>query len=161
MSSTAVVAGLANRSMSGMTTTGSAMPSFEDTQFLPLDTDAAIEERVADLIGRANQRQLWLLFLDELDLQLPLLIPIDGLPTSPSDEQLAAVLEGVREVMGDIGASSIVVVLERYGPATLTDQDIAWARSLRSGCNANGVTLRAQLLSHRSGVRWIAADDLA
>ena len=144
-----------------MTTTSSAMPSFEDTQFLPLDTDAAIEERVADLIGRANQRQLWLLFLDQLELQLPLLIPIDGLPTSPSEEQLAVVLDRVREVMGDIGASSIVVVFERYGPAALTDQDIEWARSLRAGCAASGISLRAELLSHRNGVRWIAADDLA
>ena len=144
-----------------MTTNGSAMPSFDDTQFLPLERDAAIMERVADLIGRANQRQVWLLFLDELERQLPLLIPIESLPTWPSTQETAAVLDRVREVMGDIGARSIVVVFERYGPAALSEQDIAWASTVRDQCGSAGVTLRAMLLSHRSGVRWIAPDDLA
>ncbi|HEX4443843.1 MAG TPA: hypothetical protein VHZ81_09750 [Galbitalea sp.] len=135
-------------------------PNYDDTALIPLSSDANIQDRVEQLIGRANQRQLWLLFLDELDLQLPLLIPIDGLPSEPSDEQTAQVLDRVREVMGEIGASSLVVVIERYGPATLTPQDIEWSRSLRRACDASGVALRAQLLSHRTGVRWIAADDI-
>jgi hypothetical protein len=132
----------------------------DSTALNPLTTDSQIQERVANLIGRANVRQLWLLFLDELDLQLPLLIPIDGLPALPSDEQTAEVIDRVREVMGEIGASSVIVVLERYAAANLTEQDRAWATSISRGCEASGVPLRAQLLSHRSGVRWIAADDL-
>ena len=139
---------------------GMKPPDYDDTVLTPLTSDADIQDRVEQLIGRANQRQLWLLFLDELDLQLPLLVPIDGLPTEPSDDQTAQVLDRVREVMGDIGASSLVVVIERYGPATLTPQDVEWARSLRRACDASGVVLRAQLLSHRTGVRWIAADDI-
>ena len=60
---------------------------YEETQLLPLTTDQDVERRVADLIGRANSRQLWLLFLDEFDIQLPLLIPIEGLPFEPTDDQ--------------------------------------------------------------------------
>ena len=135
-------------------------PNYDDSVLVPLTSDASIQDRVEQLVGRANQRQLWLLFLDELDVQLPILIPIDGLPTEPSDEQTAQILDRVREVMGDIGASSLVLVIERYGPAALTPQDIEWARSLRRACDASGVLLRAQLLSHRAGVRWIAADDI-
>ena len=132
---------------------------YEETQMLPLTTDQDIERRVADLIGRANSRQLWLLFLDEVDVQLPLLIPIEGLPPEPTDEQAGDVIARVRDLMGEIGASTVIVVLERYGPASLTAQDAAWVRSLRRGCEECGVTLRAQLLSHRTGVRWIGAEE--
>jgi hypothetical protein len=134
-------------------------PQYDDTALTPLSTDAAIQERVEQLIGRANQRQLWLLFLDEFEVQLPLLIPIDGLPVEPSDDETARLLDRVREVMGDIGASSIVVVLERYGAANLTVHDGEWARSIRRACEASGLLLRALFLSHRSGVRWIAEND--
>jgi hypothetical protein len=132
----------------------------DEAAVIPLRTDSDIQKRVEQLIGRANVRQLWLLFLDDLDTQLPLLIPIGGLPPYPLDGQTADVLDHVREVMGDVGASSIVVVHERYASSTLSGPDIAWAQSLREGCAGTGITLRAQLLSHRSGVRWIADDDL-
>jgi sugar phosphate isomerase/epimerase len=132
---------------------------YEETQLLPLVTDQDIERRVADLIGRANSRQLWLFFLDEFDIQLPLLIPIEGLPSEPTEEQADTVLERVREVMGEIGATAVITVLERYGSPALTMQDASWVRALRRGCANRGVTLRAQLLSHRTGVRWIGPEE--
>lgn len=134
-------------------------PSYEDIQALPLQTDADIEQRVAELIGRANLRQLWLLFLDESNIQLPLLIPVDGLPTEPATEQTASVIARVNDLMGEIGAASVVLVWERYGAATLTAQDAAWVRSLHGACDEAQVRLRAMLLSHRTGVRFLAQDD--
>jgi hypothetical protein len=134
-------------------------PLYEETELQPLVTDAEIEGRVADLIGRANSRQLWLLFLDEFAVQLPLLIPIESLPTEPTAEETELIIQRVRELMGEIGATAVVTVLERYGAAALTAQDAAWARSLRAGCDEQGVILRAQLLSHRTGVRWISDDE--
>jgi hypothetical protein len=136
-------------------------PQYEETQLLPLTTDAEIERRVADLVGRANNRQLWLMFLDEFDVQLPVLIPIESLPAEPTDDQTELVVSHVRELMGEIGASSVITVLERYGAAALTAQDAAWSRSLRTSCTQKGVTLRAQLLSHRTGVRWIDESEFA
>jgi hypothetical protein len=135
-------------------------PQYDAAALVPLTTDAAIQDRVEQLVGRANQRQLWLLFLDEFDVQLPLLIPIDGLPITPSDDETARLLDRVREVMEEIGASSLVVVIERYGAATLTPQDGDWARSIHRACEASGLSLRAQLLSHRGGVRWIDGDEI-
>ena len=126
---------------------------------IPLRTDTLIEERVSDLIGRANLRQLWLLFLDHNGVQLPLLIPINGLPTRPTEEDTSRVVDNVAEVMGVIGATALVVVWERYGPAHLSDDDTRWVRSLAKACGAVRLPLRAMLLSHRKGVRWIAADD--
>jgi sugar phosphate isomerase/epimerase len=134
---------------------------YEETQLRPLVTDSDIERRVADLIGRANSRQLWLLFLDEVDVQLPLLIPIDSLPPEPTDEQASEVIFRVRELMGEIGASSVITVVERYGTATMTAHDAAWVRALRRGCDECGVTLRAQLLSHRTGVRLIGPEEVS
>ena len=132
---------------------------YEESGLLPLTSDHDIERRVADLIGRANSRQLWLLFLDEFEIQLPILIPIEGLPSEPTDDESGRVVERVREVMAEIGASSVVFVSERYGPATLSAHDEAWVRSLRKGCVERAVTLRAQLLSHRTGVRFLDADE--
>jgi sugar phosphate isomerase/epimerase len=133
--------------------------SYEETQILPLNSDEDIEARVADLIGRANARQLWLLFLDEFDVQLPLLIPIEGLPSEPTEDEADRVVDRVRELMGEIGASAIIAVFERYASATLTAQDAAWVRSLRRSCTDRGVELRALLLSHRNGVRRIGQEE--
>jgi sugar phosphate isomerase/epimerase len=138
---------------------GMKPPNYEDIRVLPLQTDADIEHRVAELIGRANLRQLWLLFLDELNVQLPLLIPVDGLPTEPTTELTASVLARVDDLMGEIGAASVVLVWERYGAATLTAQDAAWARSLHEACDNARVPLRAMLLSHRTGVCFLAEHD--
>ena len=132
---------------------------YDEAQLLPLSSDRDIEHRVADLIGRANSRQLWLLFLDEGDVQLPILIPIEGLPFEPTDEQAGQVISRVGELMDEIGATSVITVLERYGSPALSLHDAAWARSLRRGFDDRGIVLRAQLLSHRTGVRLIIDDD--
>jgi hypothetical protein len=100
-----------------------------------------------------------MLFLDDQLVQLPVLLPIDGMPSDPTERATDRVMETVAYLMADIGASSVVLVWERWGPEKLTSQDVAWARSLHSACDAAGITLRAMLLSHRRGVRWIAQDD--
>ncbi len=133
--------------------------SSAEDDLLPLLTDADIEARVTRLIGRANTRQLWLLFLDEAGIQLPLLIPVGGLPSRPQNDRTADVLANVAELMAGIGATQIILVWERYGPASLTLQDADWALSLSVACRSARVPLRAMLLSHRAGVRWIAPDD--
>lgn len=133
-------------------------PSF-DHSTTPLTTDALIEERVRDLVGRATMRQLWLLFLDEESIQLPLLIPIDALPVFPDTDSVASVTANIAELMDEIQASALIVVWERYGSATLTSRDVAWALAFATGCTVARVPLRASLLSHRTGVRWIAPDD--
>jgi sugar phosphate isomerase/epimerase len=134
-------------------------PSYPESREIPLITDADIERRVNQLIGRANVRQLWLLFLDEEFLQLPEIMPIVGMPSDPSDTAASVVVGEIVEAMNKIGASSVVMVWERYASASLTPQDAAWARALHETCADHGIRLRAMLLSHRTGVRWMAADD--
>ena len=64
-------------------------PPYDDTRDIPLTTDSDIEERVGELLGTANQRQMWLIPLDEQDRQLPLLIPIEGMPVRPPSMAVA------------------------------------------------------------------------
>ncbi|HEY2643648.1 MAG TPA: hypothetical protein VGI56_07850 [Galbitalea sp.] len=132
---------------------------YEEAQLEPLLSDSDIERRVADLVGRANSRQLWLMFLDDYDIQLPLLIPIEGLPSAPDGAHIVNVVESIRFMMVEVDAAALILVFERYAAAELTPQDAAWALAMRTECDNQGVNLRAMLLSHRGGVRWIAPDD--
>ena len=125
----------------------------------PLVTDELIEQRVSDLVGRACRRQLWLLFLDEDDVQLPILMPTDDFPVSPLPEYVRALSRGVSEIVEATDAAQVILVWERYAGAELTAVDRAWARQLHDECVDDGVRVRAQLLSHKRGVRWIAPED--
>jgi hypothetical protein len=130
------------------------MLPFDQAALEPLTTDVLIQQRVADLVGRAIRRQLWLFFLDENSVQLPLVMPCDDLPVYPPDDPVPVYADFAE----GCGATSIVAVLERFGDDELTPADTAWARHLHDSC-AGLVPLRAVLLSHRRGIRWIAEDD--
>lgn len=135
------------------------MTSYAQAQLQPLDTDAQVQQRVADLIGRACRRQLWFLFLDERGVQLPVLMPVADPPLSPPPPESGGLLGMVGHLVEAVEAAAIVLVLERFGTASLTDSDRAWAAALHTACNEVGVPLRGMLLSHRDGVRWLAQDD--
>jgi hypothetical protein len=134
------------------------MMTFDEARAQPLTTDSEIEARVADLIGRANQRQVWLLFLDADDVQMQLLLPIDGMPLRP-DDSIAGFATLVASAMCEIEASSVIVVIERYADAAITESDRLWARAISAAFSERSLRLRALLISHRRGVRWFAADD--
>ncbi|MGO7983420.1 hypothetical protein ACC691_36840 [Rhizobium johnstonii] len=53
----------------------------------------------------------------------------------------------------------MIFVWERRLTATPTEADRAWARELGDACATVGVDVRGQLISHRDGVCWFAADD--
>ena len=134
---------------------------YDQTVYLPLSTDALIEQRVDLLVGRAQRRQLWLMFLDASHVQLPLLIPIADIPVAPSADDIprwATLIDNTAEA---VEAASVVVVLERYAPEQLTEADRSWARQLRDSCGMAEVALRAIVLSHRRGARLLAPDDYA
>ncbi|UUT35523.1 hypothetical protein [Microbacterium elymi] len=49
----------------------------------PLTDDSLLTERVSHLLGQAHRRQIWMMFLDEDDVQAPLIIPCADLPSDP------------------------------------------------------------------------------
>ncbi len=133
-------------------------PNHEETMTQPLTTDALIEQRVAALVGRAVRRQLWFLFLDDDHVQLPLVMPFSDPPLTP-DASVSTLASVIRLAMESENASSVVVVIERYADAMLSDADKKWARAIIGACEKREVVVRAMLVSHRSGVRWFAQDD--
>ena len=136
-------------------------PPYHREHLPPLTSQAAIEDRVQLLIGRAARRQIWLLFLDHEDRQLPLLIPVQDPPTQPAeddDRKFAGLLAYVQD---QTDARGFVAVIERFGGIALTPADSAWARMLTSAASLSPLSLHGILLSHARGVRWAAPDDYA
>lgn len=133
-------------------------PSYPDARTQPLTSQVLIEERVRALIGRACRRQLWFLFLDGNQVQLPLMIPLDDLPTAP-DDTVHDLARAMGQAMEAVDAESIVVVIERYASSSLTPADVAWAKGVHEAFDREGLSLRGVLLSHNRGVRWVAQDD--
>jgi hypothetical protein len=126
----------------------------------PLASNDEILARVTDLVGTASRRQLWLMFLDEHDVQLPLLMPAD-VPARPGRRDLRPFSTFLEEVVKATDCWSIVVTLERPGPGAPTDDDSAWFRLVAdAGCLA-GIRLRGPILSSSDGVRFLDPAELS
>lgn len=127
----------------------------------PLTTDRRIQDRVEALIGRAVSRRLWLLFLSADDRQMPAIAPLDDYPLAPGRGIAERVVGVVCRVAEEVDARQVVLVWERPSGPGVTAPDRAWAHQMAIGCRMRQVPVRAQLISHRGGVRWFAPDDYA
>lgn len=125
----------------------------------PLLTDDDLAERVALLIGRACREQLWLLFLDERAVMLPTLLPNDELPSPLDGDVAAAVAAMLRQAIAGTPIESAIFVWERPGGPIATEADRQSAAALAWACADAGVPVRAQLISHDFGVRWLGAEE--
>lgn len=130
-----------------------------DLQQQPLLSDADIEERVDALIGPACRRQWWMLFLDENHCQTPLVMPMADYPSTPNGGAAGTLAERIAEILQMTSATQVIFVWERLGNRNVSHHDRSWARALGASCAAIGVPVRAQLISHDDGVRWMAPDD--
>jgi sarcosine oxidase gamma subunit len=100
-----------------------------------------------------------MLFLSSENIQLPYLVPLVDYPSSPSPEAAAQLSIALRHCVEAVDAAKVVFVWERCQNNALTDTDKAWAKTAVEACRLVSVALRAQLVSHRAGVRWLAPDD--
>jgi hypothetical protein len=132
---------------------------FDDVADVALATDEALLGRVRDLVEGAYRQQLWFMFLDEDDRQLPLLVPLD-VPDRPEHEHSDPLGPFLVALVDEVRPRSIVVVLERPGPDELTRGDREWFAVVDNACRAAGVVRRGPILAHDDGFRWIAAEDL-
>ena len=99
-------------------------PNYEDTHEHPLITDEDVLERVTLLVRNALRRQLWLMFLDGEDRQLPVLMPTD-VPANPKTTDATNLARFIRGVNDELEATSIVVSLERRGSDEISNDDRA------------------------------------
>ncbi len=134
-------------------------PRYDDVADVSLATDEALLDRVRDLVEGAYRRQLWFMFLDEEQRQLPVLIPHD-VPSRPSREHGEAVHAFIAHLVDGIRPAGIVVVLERPGPDDLRRGDREWFAVVDDACRVAGVVRRGPILAHDDGFRWIAGEDL-
>lgn len=132
---------------------------FDDVADVSLATDAAVLQRVRDVVEGAYRQQLWFMFLDEGARQMPLLIPVD-VPDRPDQAPSGGLRPFVAGLVEELRPGSIVVVLERPGLDELTLGDREWFAVVDDACRAAGVVRRGPILAHDDGFRWIAAEDL-
>lgn len=133
--------------------------SFDDVADVSLATDEAVLQRVRDVVEGAYRQQLWFMFLDERDRQLPLLIPVD-VPDRPDQAPSDGLRPFIAGLADEVRLGSIVVVLERPGPDELTLGDREWFALVDDACRAAGVARRGPILAHDDGFRWVAPEDL-
>lgn len=116
----------------------------------PVTTIAQARDRVAQLVGTALRRQLWLMLLDRDGVQLPMIIPIEDIPLRPQAGHLTALAVQFAELLDSYApGGSMILTLERPGGPDLTAPDQAWASELRASF---GATLRITGL-------FVASDD--
>ena len=135
-------------------------PHYKDIVTQPLTSDSLVEKRISALVGRACRRQVWFLFVDSKNVQLPLIIPVSDPPIMP-DTAVIQLVDNIVKAGESMDAHSVIVVLERYAGSEFTPADRAWAHALDRAFGCTELPMRAVLVSHSRGVRWFAPDDYA
>lgn len=109
----------------------------------------------------ARRVSLWITFLDADDRTLPVVVPIDDVPTSPDDEIVTNLVGVLRDVLDDQApGGSAVLMLERPGTAAVTAGDGLWFSALHACAARSGVRLRGVFLATGRHVRPLTPDDV-
>jgi hypothetical protein len=118
----------------------------------PVTTVSEARERVQDLVGPAIRPQLWFMLLDPFGRQLPVLIPVDGIPLCPEPGSTAVLAARLTALLGELApGGSVILTLERPGPAALTAPDQAWALELAASFG-KVLTIIGMFVAHDEGV---------
>jgi len=126
----------------------------------PLSTPEVLLDRFGAFLHQALRRQLWVCFLDDDLVQLPMVVPVEGIPVRPAVEPLAGLLDAFEEVGRHVGATRVVVVHERPGPGLLRASDHAWTDALTSGLEGRSLRLHALLVCSDDGVGLVLSPGL-
>ena len=102
---------------------------------VPIRSDEELTARWADMLEPLvfGARSLWLTWIDDEGLMLPVVLPVDDIPLLPDPEML----EGLRRLHVGVAAShlprggSLAMALCRPGLPQITKDDEAWAKALR------------------------------
>lgn len=137
-----------------------SIPKYLDTRDLSLGADDDLLARVDSLLGSASSRQVWLMFLDSNDCQLPTLMPayVPEVPEPDDGEWLEHMLGAITR---DTDVATVVTIFERPGAMDLTSSDCSWLRQLSAASAEAGIARRGPFLCHNGGVRWVLADEFA
>ncbi len=132
------------------------------TVAVALDSDIRILQHVEATIGRAVRREPALRFvaLDENGRASPRLLSLTGQPSRFDEDMAAGVAEWVDECADVVSIARLVAVWQRRGRDGFEEHELPWMLRLSAALRERGYPVRAWLLSHSRGVRWVAYDDL-
>ena len=133
-------------------------PHFDDIRTIPLPTDRELIPHLQVMLEEALRRQVWIMFLDEQARPLPVLIPMD-VAAEPHPRDAADLVAALSCVLLDFENATLVITLERPGPAETMDRDRRWLRSLREACVASGSAFRGPFLMLGNQIRQVPPDD--
>jgi hypothetical protein len=128
---------------------------------VPLRTDEDVLRRIDLLIDQdARQwRSIWLLFLSATGVQLPVVVPIDGVPERPDLTTARSLCWVIAEALHhNVPGGHAVVVLTRPAAGPADDADLDWAATLHRAAGDRGASLRMVCLATPSGVCLLTAD---
>jgi hypothetical protein len=127
----------------------------------PLSTDQDVIRRIELLLDQQSRRQrsLWLMFLADGGVQLPVVVPIDDVPERPDAHMVGNLCHVIAHVLGDAAPDgSAVITLTRPGDETLDDSDRYWFRTLRAAALERGAAIRMICLATQASVRSLTPD---
>jgi hypothetical protein len=139
-----------------MTTPGSDTIDFH----VPVTSAAELERRVAETVGRALSRQLWIHLFDDAGLQVPAVIPIGDLPARPRPGEGAGLGRALRGITDELDVDQVAFVFERPGTDTVGGADRAWLSLAIDAAAEADLDVFGLFVSHTGGVRTVGLEDL-
>lgn len=134
-----------------------------------LHTDDQLRDMIELLLVSPNQRQFWLLFIDERGCLGDPLMPMAGYPEDPLElvtvddlgevTQSHLLMHRVGELREMTGNAQVVLVWERPGVDSVQRLDRAWAKAMAEQAADLDIPLRAQFTLYERGVRQLHPDD--
>jgi hypothetical protein len=118
----------------------------------PVVSDLDLLLRVRSFVPVAVRRQLWTLFFDADDVQLPMVVPLEGIPEGPDRLAVGRWGDALEAVAAEFAVAAVVFVLERPGPSADTASDIAWRQALTGLAQTHSFAVRAVFTCASDGV---------
>ncbi|MFC8800358.1 hypothetical protein ACFT2C_21695 [Promicromonospora sp. NPDC057138] len=126
----------------------------------PLRDDAALLAFATFLHDGVTPRRrtLWLVMLDGERRPLPVIVPVDHVPEEPDALMVSNLGRAWSEILLGEPGGSVLLMLERPGPAAPSFDDLAWRAALGAAAAEHGVGLAAFFLATADGVRPLTPD---
>jgi hypothetical protein len=126
---------------------------------IPHRTETDLVELVSSLVGAAIRRQAWLMFLDQNDCPMPLIVPYADLDLEPSDEEIETYAALACGIARTTGAARILFTWERVGGPALEAAERRTLRAIAARIAEGGVPVRGVFLSHSHGVVCLSEES--
>ena len=128
---------------------------------VPVRTDEDLLRRIDLLVDQdaRQQRSIWLLFLSASGVQLPVVVPIDGVPERADLTTARSLCWVIAEALrNNVPGGQAVVVLTRPGTSGAGATDRDWSTTLHRAARDRGASLRMVCLATPAEVRSLSLD---